>query len=139
MPPKTRQKAPPTAGLILLKQFQKLVADWGYEVRCCSNASDAAEFLLQSIPELIFLDINMPDISGFQLIKIIRMQPELSSIPLVILTAEKTMMNRQRAKWSKSIFLNKPLNIEEIGTFKSDLKTLLTKLLPSDNKSEQSS
>ena len=114
---------------ILLKQFKKIVTDWGYDVRCCDNALVAVDFLLKSPPEIIFLDVNMPNVSGFQLMKMIRLQPQLSLIPIVILTAEKTLMNRQRAKWAKSVFLTKPLNTEEIDRFKSDLKSLLEKIL----------
>lgn len=117
---------------ILLKQFKKIVTDWGYDVRCCDNALVAVDFLLESPPEIIFLDVNMPNLSGFQLMKKIRLQPQLSSIPVVILTGEKTLMNRQRAKWAKSVFLTKPLNTEEIERFKSDLKSLLEKMLSTE-------
>lgn len=115
---------------ILLKRFNTIVTDWGYQVRCCNDALLAVNFLLESPPKIIFLDVNMPHLSGFQLMKQIRLQPELATIPLVVLTAEKTLMNRQRAKWSKSIFLTKPLNIEEVSEFKSDLKSLLQEMLP---------
>lgn len=115
---------------VLLKNFEKIVTDWGYSVRCCNDALLALNFLLESPPEMIFLDVNMPNLSGFQLMKMIRLQPELNSIPLVVLTAEKTLMNRQRAKWSKSVFLTKPLTSEEINLFKSDLKSLLQTMLP---------
>lgn len=116
--------------LVLLKTFAKMVTDWGYSVRCCNDALVAVDFLLKDPPEMIFLDVNMPNLSGFQLMKTIRLQPELSSIPLVVLTAEKTMMNRQRAKWAKSVFLTKPLTSEEINSFKLDLKSLLQKTFP---------
>ena len=114
---------------ILLKQFKKIVTDWGYDVRCCDNDLVAVDFLLESPPEIIFLDVNMPNYSGFQLMKQIRLKPELNSIPVVILTAEKTLMNRQRAKWAKSVFLTKPLKTDEIDRFESDLKSLLEKML----------
>jgi CheY-like chemotaxis protein len=115
---------------VLLKNFEKIVTDWGYSVRCCNDALVAVNFLLESPPEIIFLDVNMPNLSGFQLMKVIRLQPELSIIPLVVLTAEKTLMNRQRAKWSKSVFLTKPTSSMEIDSFKSDLKSLLQTMLP---------
>jgi CheY-like chemotaxis protein len=115
---------------VLLKNFEKIVTDWGYSVRCCNDALAAVNFLLESPPEIVFLDVNMPNISGFQLMKVIRLQPELSTIPLVVLTAEKTLMNRQRAKWAKSVFLTKPTTNTEIDSFKSDLKSLLQTMLP---------
>ncbi|MBE9043341.1 response regulator [Pleurocapsales cyanobacterium LEGE 10410] len=115
---------------VLLKQFSSVVRALGYRVECCSNALEALNFLLKYRPSVIFIDINMPEISGFQLMKQIRIVPELSSIPLVILTAEKTMMNKQRAKWSKSEFLSKPLNSQDNQRFVLELKTILQNLAP---------
>lgn len=132
--PKTKVSSPEIVIIddspVLLKKFTAIVTGWGYKVRCCNDALLAVNFLLESPPEIIFLDVNMPHLSGFQLMKQIRLQPELSVIPLVVLTAEKTLMNRQRAKWSKSIFLTKPVSTEEISEFKSDLKSLLQEMLP---------
>ena len=116
--------------LILLKQFQKMVTNWGYSVRYCDDALAAVDFLLKAPPKIIFLDVNMPHLSGFELIKKIRIQTKLNSIPLVVLTAENTLMNNHRAKWSKSIFLTKPLHKDDINTFKLNLKNLLEKMLP---------
>ncbi|MDJ0746777.1 MAG: response regulator [Xenococcaceae cyanobacterium MO_167.B27] len=115
---------------VLLKQFSSVATGLGYRVRGCDDAVKAIDILLESEPVVIFLDVNMPNLSGFQLMKQIRLQPKLSSIPLVILTAEKRMMNQQRAKWSKSEFLSKPLNSEDRLRFVSELKTLLQSLAP---------
>jgi CheY-like chemotaxis protein len=76
----------------------------------------------------------MPGITGFQLMKQIRSQPKLASIPLIVMTAEKSMLNQQRAKWSKSKFLSKPLSIEEIPQFKSELTAVLQEFAPITSK-----
>ena len=115
---------------VLLKQFSAVVKTLGYQVSCCDDALKAVDILLEYEPEIIFVDINMPELSGFQLIKQIRTQPKLSLIPLVILTAEKTMMNQQRAKWSKSKFLSKPLDSEDSKRFAIELKSMLNELAP---------
>lgn len=115
---------------LLLKNFQTIVSGWGYRVRCCEDAAQAVEVMLAGEPSVIFLDLNMPKISGFQLMKQIRMQPELVSVPLVVLTAEKTMMNQQRAKWSKSRFLTKPLHPDQVKSFALELKAILQELAP---------
>lgn len=115
---------------VLLKQLSSVVKALGYEVKCCDDALKAVDILLECEPRTIFVDINMPKLSGFQLIKQIRSQPKLASIPLVILTAEKTMMNQQRAKWSKSTFLSKPLTSDDKGRFISELQAILHSLAP---------
>lgn len=115
---------------LLLRNFETIVSGWGYHVRCCEDAGNALEFILAGEPSVIFLDLNMPKISGFQLMKHIRLLPKLASVPLVVLTAEKSMINQQRAKWAKSIFLSKPLQPEQIPTFMSELRAILQELAP---------
>lgn len=116
--------------VILLRKFSSVVRALGYEIQCCDDALKAVDILLQYEPKAIFIDINMPQVSGFQLIKKIRSQTKLSSVPLIILTAEKTMMNQQRAKWSKSKFLSKPLTPDDNLRFVTELKTILHDLVP---------
>ena len=116
--------------MIILKNFKALVSQLGYSVKCFDNAHNALEAMLAGNPAIIFLDINMPEISGFQLVKQIRSQPKLASVPLILLTAERSLLNKQRAKWSKSKFLSKPLSVDEIPNFKSELKALLQELGP---------
>ncbi len=115
---------------VILKQFSSVVKDLGYGVECCDNSLEALDLLLKHEPKVIFIDINMPELSGFQLMKLIRTHPKLSSTPLVILTAEKTMINQQRAKWSKSKFLSKPLNLEDRKRFVTELKDILHNIAP---------
>ena len=117
--------------VVLLKAFKKVVTNWGYGIRYCNDSLKAVDFLLASPPKIIFLDVNMPNLSGFELIKAIRMESKLSSIPLVVLTGENTVINSYRAKWSKSIFLSKPQKKEDISSFKFKLKDLLDKTISS--------
>jgi CheY-like chemotaxis protein len=115
---------------ILLKQFENLVTHWGYTVQLFNNPVIALKSLAFAKPSVIFLDINMPDISGFDLIKQIRRQPAFSEVPLVILTAEKTLSNNWRARWSGCRFLSKPLATNEIPEFRLELELLLAELIP---------
>jgi CheY-like chemotaxis protein len=115
---------------VLLKQFRVLVESWGYQVETCSQALAAVDIMMQHQPAVVFLDINMPGTSGFELIKLIRRQPQLSDVPLVLLTAEKTVSNQWRAQWASCKFLAKPRSTEEISGFKLELQTLLQELAP---------
>lgn len=110
---------------LMLQQFQLLVSSWGYKVRSHADPTSALEIITQSNPVAIFLDINMPEISGFDLLKQIRRQPTLAAIPLIMLTAERTLSNNWRAQWSGCKFLSKPLSPGEIPKFQQELRTLL--------------
>lgn len=115
---------------VLVKQFLNLVVSWGYRVSYSNNALTAVPTILESEPLVIFLDINMPGASGFELIKQIRRQPKLSSIPLVLLTAEKAASNQWRAQWANCKFLAKPSKPEEIPSFRTELRTMLREMVP---------
>lgn len=117
---------------VLVKQFLNLVVSWGYRVSYSNNALTAVPTMLESEPLVIFLDINMPGASGFELIKQIRRQPKLSSIPLVLLTAEKAASNQWRAQWANCKFLAKPSKPEEIPQFRTELRTMLREMAPTD-------
>lgn len=110
---------------LIVQQFKTLVSSWGYRVRTCQNPLLAVEQMLSSKPAMIFVDINMPGLSGFDLIKKIRRQPEIASIPLVLLTAENSLSNQWRAQWASCQFLAKPRSRDEVSQFRTELRQLL--------------
>jgi len=63
----------------------------GYEVVTASNGASALELLQERRPDLVILDIMMPDLDGFQVLELIRRR---SNIPVIMLTArgEKTTL-----------------------------------------------
>lgn len=115
---------------ILIERFISLVSKWGYQVNYCNNSLKAIEAITKSKPDLAFLDINMPGISGFELIKLMRRQQELTSIPIVMLTGEKSVSNKWRAQWANCKFLTKPSSQDEIVLFRQELRQILNELVP---------
>ena len=71
----------------------------------------------------------MPEFSGFELVKLIRQQPEIAEIPLVILTGEQKMSNKWKAKWSGCEFITKPLSLAAMDEFQTQLADILQRLL----------
>ena len=63
----------------------------GYQdIEATSNAREAMSLVFELRPDLVLLDINMPEISGLQILKSIRADDALSTIPVVILTADSS-------------------------------------------------
>lgn len=114
---------------LVLKQFQSLVRALGYQVQVCQQAEAALQQMAQIKPAIAFIDINMPGITGFELVKQIRQQPKLAAIPLVILTGEQKLSNKWRAQWSGCEFLTKPLASSEINQFQLQLQELIQTLV----------
>ena len=63
----------------------KLTLD-GYEVILASSGQEGLEEAFKKEPELIFLDIKMPEMDGFEVLKKLRKSPKTESIPVVILS-----------------------------------------------------
>jgi CheY-like chemotaxis protein len=114
---------------LLLAQFKNWVSALGYPVVVCQDATNALAAVTKVMPAAIFIDINMPVFSGFELVKQIRQQPELAAIPIAILTGEQRLSNKWRAQWSGCEFLTKPLTSAGISDFQVQLEELLPRLL----------
>jgi CheY-like chemotaxis protein len=114
---------------VLLSQFNHWVTTLGYVVTTCQDAKNAINAIKKAKPSIIFIDINMPEVSGFELVKQIRQQPDLKGIPLTILTGEQKLSNKWRAQWSGCEFLTKPLTSAAIGDFQVQLEELIPRLL----------
>jgi CheY-like chemotaxis protein len=114
---------------VLLSQFNHWVSALGYVVTTCQDAKNAIAAIKKAKPSVIFIDINMPEISGFELVKQIRQQPDLRAIPLTILTGEQKLSNKWRAQWSGCEFLTKPLTSTGVSDFQVQLEELIPRLL----------
>lgn len=60
---------------------------FGYEVHTVTSGMDAISFLKQQMVDLILLDIEMPIVNGMKTLELIRKRPEMSSVPVIFLTA----------------------------------------------------
>lgn len=60
----------------------------GYHVFAASSGKAAIRFLEKRIPDIILLDIQMDDINGLEVCKMIKANPKTSSIPIIFLTSE---------------------------------------------------
>jgi CheY-like chemotaxis protein len=115
---------------VLLQQMQRLLISWGYQVDFTDDAEAATDRILEYKPTIVFIDINMPSLNGFDLIKQIRRQRELASLSLVLVTAENSMTNNFRARWANCRFLAKPRSSSDTPKFRDELRNLLRELAP---------
>lgn len=80
-----------------------------------SNGNECIEKAKSERPDLILLDVMMPDMSGFDTAVILKNDPETASIPIIFLTALNTPSDLvQGFKVGASDFLTKPFNKEEL-------------------------
>jgi len=68
-----------------------------YEIFCITKSEQVEKFLKQTTPELFLLDIEMPGMNGYELIRVIRGFKEHKSTPIIFLTGNATVWNQKIA------------------------------------------
>lgn len=82
-----------------------------------SNGMDALDIIESQTPDLVLLDVMMPKISGFEVCKRIKNDPNTSMIPVIMVTALNEMADIEKAINSGTDdFLSKPVNKWELVT-----------------------
>jgi CheY-like chemotaxis protein/HPt (histidine-containing phosphotransfer) domain-containing protein len=92
-----------------------LLRRWGCEVRMASNGVEALEFLEEEAPDLILMDVQMPEMDGLEATRLIRADPHHHSIPILALTAHVLPEERQRCEDAgMSDYIPKPFKPGEL-------------------------
>lgn len=86
------------------------------EVKSFINARSAAQTLLTGkTPEVLFLDINMPEVSGLDLLEFLRRRPEWKELPVIMLSTESGDSTVDRAlALGADAYVMKPVTIQEL-------------------------
>lgn len=74
----------------------RLVNHLGYGAICLTSGSSALKYLAEHVPELIILDLMMPDIDGLDVLEVVREDHRLKQVPVVIFSAVSDPKLRQR-------------------------------------------
>jgi pilus assembly protein CpaE len=71
-----------------------MLRSWGYEVSEATTGRDGVKAALRQAPDLILLDIMMPDMDGYEVCRRLRSDPTFHRVPILFLTALDTMDDR---------------------------------------------
>jgi signal transduction histidine kinase len=94
---------------------RRILESEGYKVVDAVNALDGIEKAIKVKPDLILMDINLPDLDGFTAVTRIRSYAQLSAVPILALTARTVSDDRERAKAiGCDGYLNKPVDFDEL-------------------------
>jgi len=90
----------------------------GFEVATASNGREALEKVAADKPDLVVLDVMMPEMDGFEALKKLKEDPETAGIPVIMLTAKAQDADVFRGWQSGAdLYLTKPFNPQELITF----------------------
>jgi two-component system cell cycle response regulator DivK len=94
---------------------EKIVRSRGHEFFSADNAEAGLELAVTSKPDLILLDLGLPDADGQTLSVWLKGDPSLSSIPIVVLTAWPEEVVRQTVKaYDLNGYLCKPFSLPDL-------------------------
>jgi two-component system, cell cycle response regulator DivK len=93
--------------------IRRILTVEGYALKEAGNAGEALETLKSLHPDLILMDINMPDVDGYTLTTQIRAMSGFESVPIVALTANVMRGDRERSlEAGCDGYIQKPIDID---------------------------
>ncbi|MFB2968044.1 response regulator [Aerosakkonema sp. BLCC-F183] len=100
---------------VIGKTLENLLSPSGYRVLNITNPLQQMTTLVKEKPDLIFLDLLMPDTNGYSLCTFLRKTPIFQKTPIIILTSRDNIINRAHARLiGASDFLSKPPEREKL-------------------------
>ncbi|MFH2142436.1 MAG: response regulator [Bacteroidota bacterium] len=117
----------------------------GYNVSISSSGAHALQTVNTNLPDLILLDVQMPEMDGYEVCKELKLKPKTKDIPVIFLTAKvETKDLLHGFKVGAVDYITKPFNVAELTArianhlelkkSKEDIKTLNVKLQNTNNK-----
>lgn len=84
---------------IALREIYKIrLSAEGYVIVEAENGEDAVGKIIKERPDLVILDVMMPRISGFEMLELVRMTPEIADLKVIVMTALSAEEQRERAE-----------------------------------------
>ena len=88
----------------------------GFEVITLSSPGEAVSYAVKARPDLVLLDVMMPEMSGYEICSALRKQAGTSDIPVIFLTALNQYADKMRAlSLGASDFISKPFKAKELA------------------------
>jgi two-component system cell cycle response regulator DivK len=105
--------------------LRELLGNRGYTVIEACNGQEALDMVEQSRPDLLLLDIGMPVLDGFAVIRRIRENPRFATLPVVAVTAYAMRNDRENVlKAGFDGYLSKPIHARDLT---NEIERLLRK------------
>ena len=97
--------------------FQEYLLIKGYRVIVARNGGEAVRRAREEMPDMILMDIQMPEVDGLEAIRIIRADASISNVPIIALTALAMPGDRERCMTAgASDYLSKPVSLRQLVT-----------------------
>lgn len=99
----------------ILKLVSDVLAEEGFSVTTASNGEEGIKKIHRSQPNLVILDLRLPDMDGFQICQNLKKDKSVSSIPIIMLTVKSTKSSTVAGlEMGADDYIVKPFNQEEL-------------------------
>jgi len=98
------------------EMFAEMMRLSGYQVYKSYGGAAALELIEEHKPDAVVLDVMMPDLSGLDVLRLMRQNPEMDEIPVVVASAKSLPTDIQAGlDAGASVYLTKPVTYQEFS------------------------
>lgn len=99
----------------IVESLSFVLAREGFEVEAALDGEAAIDRLRRQLPDLLILDVMLPRLNGFEVLKRIKADPALRALPVIVLTAKGQVQDRRMAEEiGVDGFMTKPFSNREV-------------------------
>jgi CheY-like chemotaxis protein len=103
------------------EMFAEMMRLSGYEVHKTYGGKAGITTIVQERPDAVILDLMMPDLSGLDVLRILRRDPDLKDIPVIVVSAKSLPEDIQTGlDTGASVYLTKPVSFLDIKSAVED-------------------
>lgn len=107
---------------VTLKFLESILRQNGYEVSTAVDGLDALAKVKNDVPDLVVLDVMMPEINGYDVCYQVRFNDDFAKMPILLTTSRENELPPEIGEQLNIDYLQKPVNTE---LFLSKVRTLL--------------
>jgi CheY-like chemotaxis protein len=96
--------------------FSRVFTKYDFQVSTAEDGQAALDSFLTQIPDVILLDINMPKVSGFEVLTHVQQYKETHNLKVIVVTGNSLAMQDDRADLA-DLLLVKPVDINDLILF----------------------
>ena len=99
----------------IVESLSFVLAREGFEVEAALDGEAAIDRLRRQLPDLLILDVMLPRLNGFEVLKRVKADPALRALPVIVLTAKGQVQDRRMAEEiGVDGFMTKPFSNREV-------------------------